>query len=182
MAVGAIRGWSVGIIKGRLKKEDLLAARSPVRTVLLRLTRRGQERLGMKEIRGGSLGLLVFFKRKGEDGRVRRRRSGNRWGELERLVLFGQKARKSGRRWSCRGEGEPTVATVGAAEGRAAILAVFGAAAILQRRRKSHGCKMVAAAAATAVAAAGGLGDRGEEFCRGERDDAITVCDVLVAA
>ena len=33
---------------------------------------------GMKEIRGGGLGLLVFFKRKGEDGRVRRRRSGNR--------------------------------------------------------------------------------------------------------
>nr|TKS15600.1 hypothetical protein D5086_0000032950 [Populus alba] len=126
-------------------------------------------------------------------------------GELERLVLFGQKARRvggdGGDSWklgkeekdfgmmgaaatfeSCRGEGEPTVATVGAAEGRADILAVFGAAAILQRRRKTHGCKMVAAAAATAVAAAGGLGDRGEEFCRGERDDAITVCDVLVAA
>ena len=36
--MGAARGWSVGIVEGRLKKEDLLAARSPVRTALLQLT------------------------------------------------------------------------------------------------------------------------------------------------
>ena len=38
--MGAARGWSVGIVEGRLKKEDLSAARSSVRTALLQLTMR----------------------------------------------------------------------------------------------------------------------------------------------
>ena len=68
---------------------------------------RGVSKRGMKEIRGGCLGLLVLFKREGEYGRVRRIRSGNRWGELERLVLFGQRAGRvggDGERWLEAGE------------------------------------------------------------------------------
>ena len=88
MVVGAVRGWSVGTVEGRLKKEDLSIARSPVRTALLQLTVRtvlrpcaGKGSLifnknkrttkrGMKEIRGDYLGLLVFFKREGKDGEL----------------------------------------------------------------------------------------------------------------
>ena len=36
--MGTIRGWSVGIVEGRLKKEDLSTASSLVRMALLRLT------------------------------------------------------------------------------------------------------------------------------------------------
>ena len=38
MVRGVVRGWFVGTIEGRLKKEDLLTARSPMRKTLLRLT------------------------------------------------------------------------------------------------------------------------------------------------
>ena len=63
---------------------------------------RGAAKRGMKEIRGDYLGLLVFFKREGEDGELWTARGKDRataGGNIERLVLFGQMARESGRRW-----------------------------------------------------------------------------------
>ena len=77
--MGAVRGWSMGTVEGRLKKEDLSIARSPVRTVLRPCAgkdslifnkNRGTTKRGMKEIRGDYLGLLVFFKREGKDGEL----------------------------------------------------------------------------------------------------------------
>ena len=105
----------MGTIEGQLKKEDLSATRSLVRTTLLWLTvirmvlrgkmeacarkgslifnqNRGATKKGMKEIRGGCLGLLVFFKREGEDGELWTARGEDRataGGNIERLVLFG---------------------------------------------------------------------------------------------
>ena len=63
---------------------------------------RGTTKRGMKEIRGDYLGLLIFFRREGKDGELWTVRGEDRataGANIERLVLFGQRARESERRW-----------------------------------------------------------------------------------
>ena len=91
------------------------------------------------------------------------------WLKAARLIAGTEPPLEEEQNWSCRGERKLTVATVGAAEERAAVLEVF----VKGRSCWSWWCCGYCCC----------LSDRGEKWRRRERDDdETTVCDALMAA